>query len=85
MDSQCEDVLALYQRCVCQGIVEYWQKQMHVRMRKSIFTAGVVMWLMIVQRLQAKGTLATAVDALIGGVADGLLSGKDCQNYCAGA
>jgi len=74
MNPQCEDALALYQRCVGHGIVEYWQRQMHVRMRKSIFTAGVVIWLMMVQRLQAKGTLATAVDALIGGVADGLLS-----------
>jgi hypothetical protein len=74
MNPEYEDAWALYRRCVCQGVVEYWQKQMHVRMRKSIFTAQVVIWLMIVQRLQANGTLATAVDALIGGVADGLLS-----------
>jgi hypothetical protein len=35
---------------------------------------SVVMWLMILQRLQPGGTLANGVEALLGGAADSLLS-----------
>lgn len=65
----------MYQRCISQGVVEYLQRQAGVKVRRSIYTAGVVIWLMILQRLQAAGTLATAVEALLEGAADGLLSG----------
>jgi hypothetical protein len=75
MDSQCEDAFALYRRCVSGAVVEYLQKQMQVRVRQSIFTAAVVIWLMILQHLQPMGTLAMAVEALLAGAADGLLSG----------
>jgi hypothetical protein len=75
MDSQCNDAFALYQRCVPSSVVEYLQKQLRVQVRHSIFTTAVVIWLMILQRLQPKGTLATAVEALLAGAADGLLSG----------
>ena len=74
MDGQCQDALALYQRCVSGEVVAYLQRQMRVRVRQSIFTAAVVIWLMILQRLQPNGSLATAVDALLEGAADGLLS-----------
>jgi hypothetical protein len=74
MDQQCEDALALYGRCISSGVVGYLQKQAQVKIRRSIYTAEVVIWLMIVQRLQPSGTLATAVAALLAGAADLLLS-----------
>jgi hypothetical protein len=55
--------------------VEYLQKQARIKIRRSIYTAQVVIWLMILQRLQPRGTLATSVEALLAGEADGLLSG----------
>jgi len=77
MEQRCLDAFGLYQRCVSQGVVDYLQKQAGMKMRRSIYTAAVVIWLMILQRLQAGGTLNTAVEALLGGAADGLLS--DCE------
>ena len=75
MDQRCEDACALYQRCISSGVVEYLQKQAQVKVRHSIYTAQVVIWLMILQRLQPRGTLTTSVAALLAGAADGLLSG----------
>src|SRR5207237_9041154 len=77
MEQRCLDAFGLYQRCVSQGVVDYLQKQAGMKMRRSIYTSAVVIWLMILQRLQAGGTLNTAVEALLGGAADGLLS--DCE------
>ena len=76
MDPHCEDAFALYRRCISDGVVEYLQKQVQskTKPRRSIYTAQVVIWLMIRQRLQARGTLATGVEALLGGAADLLLS-----------
>lgn len=74
MDQQWEDVQALYRRCITSSVVEYLQKQAQVKIRRSIYTAEVVIWLMIVQRLQPSGTLAAAVGALLAGAADLLLS-----------
>ena len=70
----CEDALGLYERCISSGVMEYLQKQARLKIRRSIYTAQVVMWLMILQRLQPRGTLATSVEALLGGAADRLLS-----------
>ena len=64
MDQTCEDAFALYQRCISSGVVEYLQKQALMKIRHCIYTAQVVMWLMILQRLQPRGTLATGVEAL---------------------
>ena len=74
MDAQLDDVFELYERSLT-GVIEYLQKQMQVRVRRSIYTAQVVIWLMIVQRLHARGTLANGVEALLSGAADRLLSG----------
>jgi putative transposase len=75
MEDLCPDAFSLYERCISRGVVEYLQKQVGVKVRRSIYTAPVVLWLMIVQRLQAAGTLATGVEALVNGAADSLLSG----------
>ena len=55
--------------------MEYLQQQARMKIRRSVYTAQVVIWLMIRQWLQPKGTLATSVEALLAGAADGLLSG----------
>jgi hypothetical protein len=57
------------------GVMEYLQKQLQLKVRRSIYTAPVVIWLMILQRLQPGGTLASSVEALLSGAADSLLSG----------
>jgi hypothetical protein len=75
MDKTCEDALALFQRCISTGVVEYWQKQARMKIRRCLYSAEIVIWLMIWQRLQARGTLATGVEELLAGAADGLLSG----------
>jgi hypothetical protein len=57
--------------------VEYFQKQAGRRIRRGTYSAQVVLWLMIVQRLHAVGTLAAAVQLLIQGAAQPLL--QDCR------
>ena len=74
MKPEPEDIFGLYRRCVA-GVVEYLQKQMRLKVRRSVYTTQVVIWLMIVQRLQARRTLAGGVEALLSGIADPLLSG----------
>ena len=74
MDQRCEDAFNLYQRCISRGVVEYLQKQARVKVRQRIYTAQVVMWLMILQRLPPRGTLLSGVEALLAGAADSLLS-----------
>jgi hypothetical protein len=68
-----EAVFRLYERTMT-GAIEYLQKQMRMKVRRSIYTAPVVIWLMILQRLQPRGTLTSGVAALLSGAADGLLS-----------
>ena len=75
MDQTCEDAFALFRRCISSGVVDYLLQQAQMKIRRSIYTAQVVIWLMILQRLQPRGTLATGVEALLTGAADGLLSG----------
>ena len=76
MNTELEDVFGLYGRSTA-GVIEYLQKRMQWKMRRSIYTAQVVIWLMIRQRLDPRGTLASSVEALLTGAADALLGG--CQ------
>jgi len=76
MDQTCQDAFELYQRCISSGVVEYWQKQARMKIRRCLYTAQVVIWLMIFQRLQSRGTLATGVEGLLTGAANGLLSDR---------
>jgi len=75
MDETSADALALFQRCISSSVIEYWQKQARSKIRRCLYTVPVVLWLMILQRLQPRGTLATGVEALLAGAADGLLCG----------
>lgn len=73
MDQEWEAVFRLYERTML-GAMEYWQQQVQREMRRSVYTTPVVVWLMIVQRLQPRGTLSSGVGALLSGAADRLLS-----------
>jgi hypothetical protein len=75
-------VLHLFQRVAPVGVLEYLQKQLGVRARRGIYSLQVVLWLMMVQRLQPNGTLASSVQQLVQGIADPLL--PRCKRVCAG-
>ena len=66
-------VLELYQRIVSRGVMEYLQKQACPRVKRGIYSAQVVIWLMMLQSLQSRGTLASAVQMLREGAAGPLL------------
>jgi hypothetical protein len=73
METELDDVFGLYERCLS-SVIECLQRQMKLKVRRSIYTAQVVIWLMIVQRLERRGTLSSGVGALLAGTADSLLS-----------
>jgi hypothetical protein len=50
------------------------QKQLKLTVRNGIYSARLVLWMMINQRLQARGTLASSVEQLVQGRFDALLS-----------
>lgn len=66
-------VVELYQNVVCCGVVQYLEKRARQRVKRGIYTAPVVIWLMMVQVLQGRGSLASAVQALREGAAGPLL------------
>ena len=66
-------VLELYQQIVCRGVVQYLSQQAGQRVKRGIYTAPVVMWLMMLQALHRSGTLARAVELLRHGAAQPLL------------
>jgi putative transposase len=74
MSQTSSDAMGLYQRCISSAVVECLQKQMHAKTRDCVYTAAVVIWMMIQQWLQPKGTLSTSVEMLSTGAADPLLS-----------
>jgi hypothetical protein len=76
------DVLHLFQRTLSVGVLDYFQKQAGLRIRRGVYAAQVVLWLMILQRLHAVGTLVTAVQLLLQGAAAPLL--VSCQRVRQG-
>jgi len=50
------------------------QQQLKVKRRSGIYSARLVLWMMIHQRLQPRGTLASSVEQLVQGRFDPLLS-----------
>jgi glycine betaine/choline ABC-type transport system substrate-binding protein len=66
INSQFEGALAVYGRCTSCDVVTHLQKQATIQVGGSIYTAQVVIWLMILERLQRGGTGATAVEAQLG-------------------
>jgi hypothetical protein len=72
-----DNLLTLYQQSLSVGVLEYLQKQAHWKVRRGVYSAQVVLWLMLLQRLHAVGTLAAAVQLLLQGAADPLL--ENCR------
>src|SRR5579862_8316660 len=87
-------IALMYERCAPAALFEYLQKQAGLRIRRGIYSLRVVAWMMILQRLHAKGTLTTAVQLLQQGAAQGLLEpckrvrerriGCSPSGYCQG-
>ena len=66
-------IALMYERCAPAALFAYLQKQAGVKVRRGIYSLRVVVWMMILQRLHAKGTLTVAVQLLQQGAAQGLL------------
>ena len=66
------DVLALFQKLLPLEIFLAAQNQAKVRENNRVYTSAVVVWLMIGQRLQAQGTLESAVLELLSRLPSGL-------------
>jgi putative transposase len=82
MNTDWQSLLHLYQQTVTASLLLYLQKQSKWKVRRGIYSARVVLWLMILQRLQAGATLAAAVQLLIQGAAGALL--EDCHRVRRG-
>jgi putative transposase len=67
-------LLNLYQQTVGAGVLQYLEQQAGLRHRRGVYSAAVVLWLMMLQRLEGRGTLASAVQMLLEGAAEPLLS-----------
>lgn len=83
MKADLKSILPLYQQIVSASLVQYLQEQVGWKVRRGIYGARVVLWLMILQRLHAGATLAVAVQLLIQGAAEGLL--ESCHRLDCGS
>jgi hypothetical protein len=73
-NSDMNAVLELYIRwVVCGGVIDRVQQELGSQRRKGIYCDRVVLWLMLWQRLQARGTMSHAVRQLAQGVGGSLL------------
>jgi hypothetical protein len=72
MDSSA--IFNLYLQVAPAELFRWLQQQMGVTVRNGIYSARLVMWMMMNQRLQARGTLAHSVEQLVQGRFDALLS-----------
>jgi hypothetical protein len=68
-----QSIFPLYQQVVSAGWLQDLQKQAGMRVRRGIYSPQVVMWLMIVQRLNSRASLMLVVQLLIQGAAGSLL------------
>jgi hypothetical protein len=67
-------LLKLYQQTVGAGVLQYLEQQAGLRHKRGVYSVAVVLWLMMLQRLHGRGTLASAVQMLLEGAAGPLLS-----------
>jgi hypothetical protein len=72
MDSSA--VFDLYVQLASPELFRLLQREMNVTVHNGIYSARVVMWMMMNQRLDARGTLASSVEQLVQGRFDPLLS-----------
>src|SRR3974390_1270267 len=68
------EIFGLYRDLAPAELFRTLQKQLNLRVRSGIYSARLVLWMMINQRLQAAGTLASSVEQLVQGRFDALLS-----------
>jgi len=82
-NSEMNAVLELYIRwVVCGGVIDRVQQELGSQRRKGIYCDRVVLWLMMWQRLQARGTMSHAVRQLAQGVGGSLL--QPCKRVLEG-
>lgn len=67
-------MFSLYLQVAPAELFRVLQRQMGVRVHNGIYSARLVIWMMMNQRLQARGTLASSVEQLVQGRFDALLS-----------
>jgi hypothetical protein len=75
------DPRQLFRRVVPDRFLRELCEQQGYRLREGVFSAGVVIWLMIWQRLQGNGSMAAAVQYLVQSDSTGLQSG--CRRWTA--
>jgi hypothetical protein len=79
-------LLNLYQQTVGAGVLEYLEQQTGQRHKRGVYSVAVVLWLMMLQRLHGRGTLASAVQMLLEGAAGPAAiakRGRNCRSYYA--
>jgi hypothetical protein len=74
MDSSAIAIFSLYLQLAPAELFRLLQREMGMRVRNGIYSARLVIWMMMDQRLQARGTLASSVEQLVQGRFDPLLS-----------
>src|SRR5947208_3463691 len=67
-------MFGLYTQLAPAELFRFLQRQMGMRVHNGIYSARLVMWMMMSQRLQTRGTLASSVEQLVQGRFDPLLS-----------
>ena len=67
-------LFSLYRQVAPAELFRLLQRQIGRKVRVGIYTARLVMWMMMLQRLQPRGTLASSVAQLVEGRYDPLLS-----------
>jgi hypothetical protein len=72
--SKLEVLLNLYTQIAPTGLFRLLQRNLGQRKRSGVYTARVVLWMMMAQRLHRRGSLADVVDQLTTGSFDGILS-----------
>lgn len=77
MSPSFSSILAVYLQALSNDVLEYLQKQAGHPVRRGVYCAQTVLWLMMLQRLHPVGTLSAAVQQLIQGAASPLL--PDCR------
>lgn len=67
-------LFSLYRQLIPAELFRLLQREMGWKVRAGIYSARLVMWMMMIQRLQPRGTLASSVAQLVEGRFDPLLS-----------
>jgi hypothetical protein len=72
--SHIASLFSLYQQVAPAALFRLLQRELGMNVRAGIYTARLVIWMMMIQRLQPRGTLASSVAQLVEGRFDPLLS-----------